>query len=58
MHCHMNDKNGVMWLRLRILKLRGLRTGVGKGRCFVREEEEIEVRIPLKVRHQDGGKNF
>jgi hypothetical protein len=42
----MSDKNGVMWLRLGILKLKGLRTGVGKGRSFVCKEEDIDVRIP------------
>jgi len=49
MHCHnKNDKNGVMWFRVGIWKLRGLRIGVGKERWFVYKEEENEVRITLK----------
>jgi hypothetical protein len=36
-----------MWFILGIWKLRGLRTGVGKGRWFVFKEEN-EARMPLK----------
>ena len=57
MHCHnKNDKSRVMWFRLEILKLRGLRTGVGKVRWSAYKEEENEVRIPLEGTEMPGWK--
>jgi hypothetical protein len=48
-----NDKNVIMWFRSGVWKLRGLRTGVGKGRWFAyKGENEVKVK-----RRQDGGKN-
>jgi len=43
-----------MWFRLGIWKLRGLRTGVGKGRWSAYKEEENVVRIPLKGKDTPG----
>jgi hypothetical protein len=43
-----NERSGIVWLKLGILKLQGIRRGFDKGRCpFSLGDEDVKIILPV-----------